>query len=868
MRTHKNRFFTVTIVSALFVGAGCAPDSATDLFTENQLRSKTQEAIAPLTAFLEDLEAADGAAGDQFGYSVAIEGDTAIVGAPMADVDVTGMPIVGAPMADIDVNGMLHADQGAAYVFVRNATRGQWELQQKLTSSDGFLVNMNPRAGDLFGSSVALSGETAVVGATHAWINPQTNNSPGAAYVFVRNAGVWTPQAKLLAPVPVDQMRFGASVSISGNTLLVGAPNDHDPGDFQNTRERGSAHVFNRTGSAWIHHDPSPIAPYSGRFYHFGTSVSLSRDIALIGATADFASVFRFVGGSWTLETTLVAGDNDNTYAEHFGSSVALSGNRALIGAPDTKLGTADTSRGAAYVFVNDQNVWTQEAKLVTNSGAPYDFFGSSVALRGDIAFVGAPQYNGVATTTENGRIHVYVRGSNGWSQEPTKTWPAPDGAINAFGKSVALSEDRALIGAFLHDNALNSDGGPNADQGKAYFFGAKRNGLSCASAAECASDLCIEGRCCDALCDGPCVACSVAKKGFGMDGTCEAVKIDTDPDEDCPTTPVSSCGTTGVCNGAGACQLFAAGSECAPATCSPGQATPASMCDGNGTCVAAMPVPCAPYACSMNQCLTSCTTNADCTASNTCVHGICDNDGDGIPLPQDNCPNNPNPNQTNTDGDGQGDLCDIDDDNDTIPDTADNCPLFANQNQEDQNHDGIGDACVCSNPTKPDGATCDDNNSCTVVDKCQNGVCVGTGSPCPEPAPCQKYICNPVADTCTSVALPDQTPCNGGTCVAGGCVPDHPSSSSSGTGGMSTSSGMGGSSGNTGGGGGNSSSAGGTGPLGGAGGSFEPRAPLILSGGGCDCNAVTRTNETRWAWVMSLLGLLALHRRRGSNRV
>jgi hypothetical protein len=143
--------------------------------------------------------------------------------------------------------------------------------------------------------------------------------------------------------------------------------------------------------------------------------------------------------------------------------------------------------------------------------------------------------------------------------------------------------------------------------------------GQACASDSACGSGFCTDGVCCDTACNGTCQACSAAKKGSGFDGTCGNIAAGTNPDNECAAQPATSCGTTGFCSGAGTCQLYAAGTSCAAATCSNGFATAPASCTGTGTCAATTSTSCGPYACGTIACLTSCTTDANCSAGSFC---------------------------------------------------------------------------------------------------------------------------------------------------------------------------------------------------------------------------------------------------------
>ena len=263
--------------------------------------SAAHAAIDP--AQVQKLLADDGAAGDEFGYRVSVSGDTAVIGAFLDD----------------DKGG----SSGSAYVFVR-AADGTWSQQAKLTANDG-------ASGDWFGISVSISGDTAVIGAYNDF--ELGKGYFGSAYVFVRAAdGTWSQQAKLTAADGTNDDRFGFSVAVSGDTALIGADgDDHDS---------GSAYVF-----------------------------------------------VRAADGTWTQQAKLTAADR--SVGDEFGFSVSVSGDTSLIGA----FGDNDKGHesGSSYVFIRAADgTWSQQAKLAADDGAAGDRFGFSMAVSGDTAVIGA----------------------------------------------------------------------------------------------------------------------------------------------------------------------------------------------------------------------------------------------------------------------------------------------------------------------------------------------------------------------------------------------------------------------------------------------------------------------------------------------
>src|ERR1700733_6835379 len=276
----------------------------------------------------QELTASDGATGDYFGSSVAISGDTAIIGAPH-----------GGSLGSVSGTG-----PGAAYVFVRNGS-GTWTQVQELTASDGAV-------GDEFGAAVAMSGTTAMI-AGHG------KNGLGAVYVFVRNSsGTWTQVQELTASDGVAGDNFGKSVSVSGNTAVIGDP-------FKNSYQ-GAVYVFAR--------DPS---------------------------------------GTWTQVQELTASDGaagSSDTGDVFGWSVSVSGSTAVVGAWQK-----DNHQGAAYVFVGDSSgTWIQQQKLTAADGTWGDSFGTSVSISAATAVIGAPGGN-----LGEGVAYVFVRHGTSWAELP-----------------------------------------------------------------------------------------------------------------------------------------------------------------------------------------------------------------------------------------------------------------------------------------------------------------------------------------------------------------------------------------------------------------------------------------------------------------
>jgi hypothetical protein len=410
MRRMLSRIFVVGVLSAAAFG-----QRGQLLGDDAPAAYETQEAL---------LSASNGAANDEFGISVAVDRRTAVVGADQHN-----------------------AFQGAAYVFVQNGD-GTWGQKAELTASDGVI-------GDSFGFSVAVSGNTAVVG---AFCHPSSgytcsNPGPGAAYVFVRSDdGTWSEQAELTASDGVPGDAFGISVAIDGNTVAVGASQHGD---------HGAAYLFERDGDGrWIQ-QAELTAPNGGAFGFSvavsGSKVVVGADIQMVGSNSAQGAAYVFAqnGSTWGQQAELIA--SDGAEYDYFGRSLAISGGTAVVGASQHTVGS-NSRQGAAYVFVQNGTTWSQQAELTASDGAAGDAFGYSVGVKGATAVVGAYTKNNF-----RGAAYVFSQSDTAWSQEQELT--ASDPAGSSFGSSAAISARTIVVGA------VDYQVGSNQDQGAAYVF-------------------------------------------------------------------------------------------------------------------------------------------------------------------------------------------------------------------------------------------------------------------------------------------------------------------------------------------------------------------------------------------------------------
>ncbi len=297
------------------------------------------------------LTASDPEVDDRFGNSVSIFGNRALIGAQT-----------------VDDNGTL---SGSAYIFDFDGI--SWSQSQKITALDADEF-------DLFGHSVSLSGNRALIGARD---DDQYGFFSGSAYIFDFDGNTWSQTQKITAFDADEFDEFGISVSLIGNRALIGARDN-------NGNTSGSAYIFDFDGNNWNY--TKKLIPLGGgqQGDQFGVRVSLSVNRALIGATgvnanSGSAYVFDFDGSNWIQTKKLIAPDHD--FGDRFGNSVSLSGDRALIGSFRNDVNITDS--GSAYIYDFDGNNWNLTQNIIAPDGNFSDFFGQSVSLSGNRVLIG-----------------------------------------------------------------------------------------------------------------------------------------------------------------------------------------------------------------------------------------------------------------------------------------------------------------------------------------------------------------------------------------------------------------------------------------------------------------------------------------------
>jgi len=406
--------------------------------------------------------AADGATDDRFGEAVAISGDVVLIGA--AENGETGarsgsayvfrrtgptwvqeaklVPDDNAPddyfglavaiCEDVAVIGALgHGEAGCAYVY--RFSGSEWIEEVQLVASDG---------GGPLGNAVSISGDVALVGASY-------DNHEGSVYVFRFNGSAWDEEAKLVAPDPSYNQYFGCSVSISGDTAVIGASGDHG--------QTGAAYAFRRDGLSWLY-EAKLLAPDGEADDRFGCSVSISGDTGVIGAMFDddhgykagSAYVFRYAGAEWAQEAKLFGEGAHET--DYFGGSVSLSGEVIVVGAEGQ-----NSFQGRAHVFRPIGSFWVQEALLRASDTEFGDMFGTAVAISDDTCVIGAHGnddngslsgsayiFHGLSDYDDNGTIDICDIDFNGPVEVETIGEPTDVVSIDFTGDSandIAIAE-------------------------------------------------------------------------------------------------------------------------------------------------------------------------------------------------------------------------------------------------------------------------------------------------------------------------------------------------------------------------------------------------------------------------------------------
>ncbi len=563
---------------------------------------------APTTLAIEGtLSPTDSASEDRFGSAVAMDGDTAIVGASTKN-----------------------SYQGAAYVFVRGASG--WTQQAKLVAADG-------AANDSFGASVSVSGDVAVVGAYAATVG----GTPyaGAAYIFTRTGTSWSAGTKLTA---ASSGQYGWAVAASGTTVAIGS--------YSEAGSQGAVYVYTRSGTSWPLQQKVTIA--ASTTPNFGFAVALDGDTLAasafketVGSVGEAGAVYLFTrtSSTWSQQARLTAATP--MASGQYGFSLGLSSNTLAVG---------HTGDNGVDAFLRTGTSWARKTSLV---GTAFSNYGWSVDVDGDIAAFSA-QSEDLPGKTGAGSVHVftpilaYGNGTACGVGGACASGNCVDGvccdtvctescrACNLAGKVGTCSAvDGAPIGAractpskYCKAGACSSDCTTEADCVAGHFCDLTstpgtckpKSGVgTCKDAKECSSGFCVDNHCCDSACGGQCEACDVA----GKEGVCSPVsgaphgsRATCDDGSDvCKVLLCDGAKDTTKCT-----VLKNVGVQCSVGKCSGSDLIGPSTCDDKGSCITPSASKCGRYSCDPAgpACRTKCSVPADCASGFTCLAGVC----------------------------------------------------------------------------------------------------------------------------------------------------------------------------------------------------------------------------------------------------
>lgn len=370
---------------------------------------------------------------DQFGTSVDISGDYAIIGTPGQDTSPS------------------FQNEGVAYIFKKSGNT--WTQQQELEADD-------PHSDKRFGTCVAIDGDYAIVGNQYNTISGLLQ--AGSAYIFKRTGSTWTQQQKIISDDSGAYYRFGVSVDISGDTVVIGEARTAGT-------NIGRAYVWTRSGDTWTQQQklehPSPA-----QYDNFGESVSISGNSVAVGvpgrdeglpgnSSTGSVVVYTRSGSTWTYQQQLVA--NDPSLQALLGqgeSGLDIDGDNLIVGAKNSDIDGLN-SAGSAYIFTRTGSTWTQQQKLVATTPTANDKFGTTVRIDGNYAFV----YNQMGSLSGIGNVIVYRKTNNVWTliQTLTSSDNAVDKSDYNFGYGLGVDNGNIIIGEY----------GNNDNEGVAYIY-------------------------------------------------------------------------------------------------------------------------------------------------------------------------------------------------------------------------------------------------------------------------------------------------------------------------------------------------------------------------------------------------------------
>ncbi|MFK8000224.1 MAG: MYXO-CTERM sorting domain-containing protein [Polyangiales bacterium] len=680
-----------------------------------------------------DMVPSDAGPGLRFGTAVAMDDDTAIIGA-----------------------------LNSVYFFV--LTGGMWVQAQQVPA---------PPGASRFGWAVAIEGDRAVVGAQY---DTARGSTAGAAYTYTRSGGVWTLEQQLLGALTAPGDRFGISVDIDEDTIAVGAVNH---------QVLGAAHIFVRDGAAWSEQATVVREGDWTTADAFGTSVALDGDNLAMGAPSENSrrgSAYVFVrdgAGTWSQQARVT--HPAPVAADDFGSDVSIVDERLVVGARSEEPGGA-AQVGTISVYLRTGTTWDREAYLVhpegehKQAGARLDFDGTRIV---------AGAANSISRSASPGYAHVWGRIGSTWTLRTRLD--VPGGIFGDYwGRDVAFSGLWAILVSSVTDINGADSGGARAFELVLYD-----DGTECENVWDCESGFCVDGVCCENGCGGgvpsDCQACTNALTGLA-DGSCGPIAEgsscgdirDTDCDAADTCDPFgrcmeniaeagaacndgadAPCNAPDTCDGAGECDdnIADAGELCRPVA---DVCDVAEFCDGSDTCpsdtfvVEGTECRAAVGACDLVEACTGVT--AACPADELVMAGTTCRESRGGCDPQELC-------------DGLSPLCQVD----SLSPLGTVCRVAAGACDIGEQCDGVGDSCpadrVASTDTvcRPAG-TCDAAETCDGSVNCPTDLLEPPGTQCGSgPSPCSAQDTCSALGECETNHTMDGATCDNSFCVTGG---------------------------------------------------------------------------------------------------
>lgn len=673
---------------------------------------------------------------ESFGASVFLDGDMAVIGATGSDDPVS--------------------NAGSAHVYTRSD--GVW-------SPEAELIVPGATSSDALGTDVGFSGDTVIVGGSRVWTAPAGRT--GAAYIFVRSDsdGQWILQQRLTPSAGwVNDDLFGQSVAIEGDIAVVGGPGRDDDGT-----NSGAVFVYTREDATWT--EQQRLIP-SGAFQNvgFGSDVAIDNGTIIVGASVDDGSgtnagaayVFVLVEGLWTEQQKLTA--QDAASHDYLGDAVAIRGDMAVIGARgDDDQGSAS---GSVYVFQRDGDVWTETQKLFGSTAGELDEFGSAVAFDGSIMIVGAYGEYDTRLSGAIGTAFIFENVADSWT-ESVQLYASDPNQDDQFGRRVAITGNTVFSGAHRDDDVATN-------AGAVYVYELELVGGSCSDPDDCATGHCVDGVCCDEACgdaaEDDCQACSI-EAGAETNGLCGPLSADAAPNVICRASR-DSCDVAETCQtGSVACPadvLVEAAVECREATL---------PCDIAEVCNGISPYcPTDGFVAFDTVCHDS---TGPCDPAELCSGLGPDCPADVLSEAGDECRVAAGPCDATETCSGDSVECPTDD----VLDAGTECRPAIRICDAREVCDGINVDCPVDEPA-PDGTACDDGFACNGAETCTEGACLlgpypdcndgnaCTFDSCVEPTGC---VNPPIATCCNEEAdCDDGNRCTRDVCSGPGGTCQH----------------------------------------------------------------------------------------------